>query len=320
MDKRGLPFNILTGGRGTGKTYGLLKYYLLKGETIIYMRRTQQQTNIAATKAMNPYKKLCEDFGMESAIEKGMVRSIYVDEATFPTAYFVALSTFSNIRGFDASDCTAIVFDEFIPEKRERPIRNEGEALLNAYETVNRNRELEGKPPLKLWMLSNTNDIVSPILRELGVLEIALKMERNREEQFIDKERGLQLISFYNSPISEQKSETALYKLAGQHYKEMALNNSYNFDAEEILPQDLRQFVPIAKLGEVTFYRHKSEYFFYATTHKVGSPDEYGTTEKQLDRFLKKYGYLYDEYCLGNLKVENMDVFYILETLLRKGI
>ena len=320
MDKRGLPFNVLTGGRGTGKTYGLLKYYLDKGDTIIYMRRTQQQTNIASTKAMNPYKKLCDDLGMDFEIEKGHVKTIYVNEATFPTAYFIALSTFSNIRGFDASDCSAIVFDEFIPEKRERPIRNEGEALLNAYETVNRNRELEGKEPLKLWMLSNTNDIVSPILKELGILEIALKMEKKQEEQYIDKERGLQLISFFFSPISELKGETALYKLAQKHFREMALRNSYNFDAEEIAPQDLRQYIPLVKLGEITFYKHKSDYFFYATTHRVGTPEEYGTTEKQLDRFLKKYGYLYDEYCLGNLKVENMDVFYILETLLRKGV
>lgn len=320
LDKKDVPFNILTGGRGTGKTYGLLQYYHQKHQPIIYMRRTETQIKIVSEKNMVPYKKYCDNNYFEYKVERGAVRTLYINEEETPTAYFCALSTFSNVRGFDASDCTAIVFDEFIPEKRERPIRNEGEALLNAYETVNRNRELYGEKPLKIWLLSNTNDIVSPILSELGLLETALRMEKSGEEMFMDRRRGLQMVNLRNSPISERKEDTALYKIAGQHYKTMALQSSYNFDAVEIKPQDLRQFTPLCRLGEITFYQHKSDWFFYATTHRLGTVEEYGSSEKELSRFLKRYGYLYDEYVLGNLKVENMEVFYILETLLRKNV
>ena len=37
-----------------------------------------------------------------------------------------------------------IIFAEFIPEAHERLIKNEAAALFNFYETINRNRELDG--------------------------------------------------------------------------------------------------------------------------------------------------------------------------------
>ena len=46
----------------------------------------------------------------------------------------MALSTVSNLRGFDMSDCTLLIYDEFIPEPHERPLKNEAAALFNAYE------------------------------------------------------------------------------------------------------------------------------------------------------------------------------------------
>lgn len=315
IDSRDLPFNIITGGRGTGKTYGLLKYYLEKGETIIYMRRTGDQADMAGSEELTPYKSLCENEGMDYDIPKGKVKVLYIEGWNKPTAYFIGLSTISNIRGFDGSDCSAIVYDEFIPERQARKIKDEGEALLNAYETVNRNRELYGKPPLKLWLLSNTNDIMSPVLKEFNLLKIALEMEKSRTVRYVNQERGLQIVNLYDSPISEQKSDTALYRLAGEAYKEMALKNSYKFDQSCIKSHNLISFIPVATIGEITIYKHKSKHRYYCTTHRTGNPPVFGTGEKEVNRFFKSFGYLYDNYVLGYMDYETIDIYYIVKAI-----
>ena len=42
----GVPFIFLIGGRGTGKTYGALKYAVTHKRKIMLMRRTQSQADL----------------------------------------------------------------------------------------------------------------------------------------------------------------------------------------------------------------------------------------------------------------------------------
>lgn len=58
----------------------------------------------------------------------------------------MTLPSIANIRGFNGSQFEDVVFDEFIPERIVIKRKAEGDALLNAYVTINGNRELEGKP------------------------------------------------------------------------------------------------------------------------------------------------------------------------------
>jgi hypothetical protein len=46
------------------------------------------------------------------------------EEMPHPIGYTCALSTLSNMRGFDASDIQLLICDEFIPEKHERLLKN----------------------------------------------------------------------------------------------------------------------------------------------------------------------------------------------------
>lgn len=316
LDSRGLPFNILVGGRGIGKTYGLLEYYINRRETIIYMRRTAEQTKIAKSVDYTPYKKVCDNLGIGYDIPRGQ-NALYTDVMEKPTCYFMPLSTFGNVRGFDGSDCAAIVYDEFIPESTARPIKEEETALFNAYETINRNRELEGAPPVKLWLLSNTNNIVSPVLRGLGLLEIAMKLERSQQEQFIDRKRGIQYISFFDSPISVKKSETALYRLTNHTgFRKMALQNSYNFEGSDIKSRDLRQYKILCKIWDIYLYEHKADGIFYVSHHKSGTPEIYGTDERETKRFLRDHPYIYEAAILGDIEYEDMDCFYEMQIIL----
>ena len=51
-----VPFIFVLGGRGTGKTYGALKYLLDNDKRFIMMRRTQTQVDMIKDSAFNPFK------------------------------------------------------------------------------------------------------------------------------------------------------------------------------------------------------------------------------------------------------------------------
>ena len=51
-----IPFNFIIGGRGTGKTYGALKYTYENDIRFMLMRRTQAQCDLINKPEFNPYK------------------------------------------------------------------------------------------------------------------------------------------------------------------------------------------------------------------------------------------------------------------------
>ena len=143
------------------------------------MRRTQAQADLINKSDFSPFKPVCDDKHIEittAPVSKYNAKFIK-DEVVI--GYTCALSTIANMRGFDASDVKLLIYDEFIPERHERPIKSEGSAFLNAYETMNRNRELKGKRPLTVLCLANAFDIANPIFLELGLVGIAEKMKQN---------------------------------------------------------------------------------------------------------------------------------------------
>lgn len=59
--KYNVPFNFIVGGRGTGKTYGILKYMSDRKKRFIYMRRTQKQLDIISKPEFSPFKAINAD-------------------------------------------------------------------------------------------------------------------------------------------------------------------------------------------------------------------------------------------------------------------
>ena len=150
---------VIIGKRQVGKTYGVLQYMLDNDLYHILLRRTTAEIDtISSTPDLNPFKvfepkyhvglfkkgRFCEIKNYftdpDGAIEQGKQRGI----AT-------SLSQIASIRGFNGSAFTDLVFDEFIPEKGVVTRKTEGDAFLNAYTTINGNRELSGMPPLRCW-------------------------------------------------------------------------------------------------------------------------------------------------------------------------
>lgn len=309
-------FVFIYGGRGTGKTYGALQYAIDQGKGFLYTRRLLSQAEVTAGESLQPFNQLNMDrgwsivpfkdnkyswtFAESEQDEKGILRR--------GTRHGVmsAINTFKNIRGISAEWIDMFIHDEFIPELNERPIRGEATALFNAYESVNRNRELTGRPPVKLLCLANANDIANPVFMELQLVRAAEKIRKEGKDYiYIPKQRML-LVDLFRSEISERKSKTALYDLTrGTEFYNMAVKNVFTgVERGRIGHQNVREYRPIVRAGEITIYRHKSRKEYYVTVLATGNPPVFGTGEKDKERFRRKYGWLWKEYMQRNLIFE----------------
>lgn len=290
-----MPFTWIVGGRGTGKTYGALKYAYESHTRFILMRRTQAQTDLINKPEFNPYKAINQDLGTDIQVKS---ISKYNSKIFEPAengeqllGYTCALSTISNLRGFDASDCKLLIWDEFVPEKHERPIKGEGAAFLNAYETINRNRELKGEPPLQVLGLANAFNIANPVFLELGLVGRCEKMKNNDQEFFMDPERGILLVLLQHSRISKAKADTALYRLSSGSYRDMALSNDFIYNnSDSIKAQALKEYKLLCTVGEISIYRHKSKREYYVSEHRTGTAPLYKSDEVGIMRYRRKYG------------------------------
>ena len=308
----GYPFNFLVGGRGTGKTYTTLKVAREDERLFMLMRRTQSQADLISKPEFSVFKPLNEDLRWNV-----MVKSIskynsmfYTDdgETIHPVGYTCALSTISNMRGFDASDIQLLIYDEFIPEKHERLLKNEADALFNAYETMNRNREIKGVAPIQMVCLANANDITNPVFESLKLIRIADRMQKGNTDRWTDDRRGIQLIMLHRSPISRKKANTALYNLTeGPDFASMAIDNDFNVDRQHIRPRPLSEYVPVCSIGELCIYRHKSENRIYATTHLSGVFNrKYSLSESDRLHYQRIYRVHWDMYIGNKLDFEDV--------------
>ena len=304
--QRKLPFNFVVGGRGSGKTYTALLQAVLDKRTFIYLRRTQSQCDLINKMEFSPFKAINRDqhWNIQAKpISKYNAGFYEVDESgeTDPVliGYTAALSTISNLRGFDASDVSLIIYDEFIPEHHERPIKNEGSAFLNMYETINRNRELTGGKAVQVLALANANDMANEIFITLKLVQKAEKMAENKTEILVDQQRGIGIYMLEYSPISAEKQQTALYRLMedSSEFSQMAVHNAFSLDnIDRIGSRNLREFQAVVQVGELTIYRHKSKNEFYVTEHASGNPRSYGIGDIELKRFQISYAYLWQRY------------------------
>lgn len=320
--EKGYPFTFIVGARGTGKTYGALRYALQSHRRFIYMRRTKSQTDIINKPDFSPFKSISRDLQTEvickpiSTYNSGFYLTEGDEVLPTPIGYTAALSTIAKMRGFDASDVDLLLYDEFIPENHERPIKDEAIAFFNAYETINRNRELGGERPLQAICMSNSNVLANPYFLELQLVTRAERMSEKGIEYYTDDHRGICIIILNNSPISEKKSHTALYRaLSGGSYSSMALYNKFaDLEEAHTKARPLIEFTPVVKIGELCIYKHKSKREYYASTHCTGKPVEYGTTDTDKVRFKRKYPYLWHAFLNEHMDFEN----YIAYALFHK--
>lgn len=305
-------FNFIIGGRGIGKTYGALKYLMEGGEKFFFLRRTQTQIDTISLPEFSPFKSLNEDFDRDvKMIPSGKYMKLIIEENEKGENNILgaaaALSTISNIRGFDSRDIKILVFDEFIPEKHERLIKNEADAFFNAYETINRNRELSGSSALKVIALSNSNNISCPIFSELGLINTIDKMIKSGKDEYVSKQKDLSIFNIVRSPISERKKETALYKITkdNSEFYKMSIENSYGGENYNIANRKLIEYKPIVNYGDIGIYIHKSNHKGYVSFTKNNNVQSFSTSSIDKIRFKKSYSILWEAFIRNKMEFES---------------
>lgn len=268
-DNKLRPFTFIVGGRGIGKTYSAIDAGLTEHKhQFLYLRNTREQLQESCGVFGNPFKKWATDHKRDirliSEKNHAVIREWINDgQKIIPIdiGSGANLSTFENLRGVDLSETNFILFDEFI-ENRTLTF-DQFKAFLHMYETVNRNRELEGLPPCKCVLLSNAQRLGNPILRGFNLIPIIENMQKNGQRSYAE---GPIRIELPFSEVSEAKKNTALYQATqGSRFNEEALNNNFINDSfTGVKKVNINEYTPLVCIDDIYIYKHKSELNYYA--------------------------------------------------------
>lgn len=320
-----MPVQVFIGLRGCGKTYSGLRglAYEEDGVTVkrspskfCYLRHTETQLKICSGIGGNPFKKLNANLNSEIipkffSNEKTTYffdRNIY-DKSNKDSAihigYGVALSTFGNMRGGDMSDVDEILFDEFIdPSKHVRSLCKDcGKDFSHLRETIGRNRELEGKPPLQIKLLSNSVSLDSPILLDLGIVHSIAHMIVEKQTRMTIKEKGVYIELIDNAKFRELKKKTTLYSGidSDSEFVRQALNNEFVDDNFDFVRKKvaLNEYLPYVSIAdEVTIYQHKHRDEYFATNKSI-QKGRFRYSNRQYDVFYEMWNIPYRRWILG---------------------
>ena len=314
--KAGYVFNFITGGRGIGKTYGFILFFVLNKIPFILMRRTEKEAEIEADPKTSSVSKVLADLDIpcRSRVHGKTLRSLYRTDTDQEICTVVGLSTFASFRGINLSSYDYILYDEFITEPHVRALKREGHALSSAYETINRNRELLGQDPVRLFALSNSLNIANDIFIEFGLVSAAEQLTMNHEEIYI-RDRTLLLV-LQNSPVSKKKKQTALYSAGSEEYARMAISNEFIAnDFRYVKKQPLNEYIAEWSVGDLYVYRHKTRDEWYITFKAAQLPksSRYGSNYMDLERMKRDKLRFWWSYLDGYVKFDSYNAVALFE-------
>ena len=316
-----MPIKIIIGPRGCGKTYSVLDFFQEQSSDtskMLYMRRDGTEIDSCSSEYGNPFKKLNEDKHYDIhpfQISKFNGFGIARDDDQNVIGYGVALSTFASMRSQDFSDVDRIFFEEFIPEKHKRKIKGEGAALLNLYETVNRNRELFGQKPVEMVMCANGIDLANPILLELGATSIIAKMLANGQRRMTIPEKSLYIEVIPKTQVSMLKKNTVLYRLSSEDFAEDALDTKFRGADLEFVRKNvnLRSYKTEFSYSDYVFFSNQEHY--YVANSRV--PCKVEIPEREINRlqalFAPRYRILR---AMGNIYFDDYVTLALFDKLL----
>lgn len=327
IDSRKAWLNIILGKRQVGKTYGTLLQMLKKDYQHILLRRTTAELDtISGSPDLNPYKVFEPEFKVglfRQAKKLCRICDWLPDEngKAIPGSQrglATSLAEIAHIRGFSGQSFTDLVFDEFIPEKGVITRKSEGEAFLNAYVTVNGNRELEGKPPLRAWMLANTNRIDSPILEALNVADDVLYMRRKGLEEFMT-DTGVFIVQPDSARITELRSETALMKQVNRksEFYGMAMENEFSYDASPYVKTiPIKHLQPVWSYDEKLYCWERSEgYYICRAQFRSSNAMHYTSSRTDRERLQMEFAWMKPYYYAGCILFSDLRVLSIFKQI-----
>lgn len=318
-DRNNIAFIVIIGKRQIGKTYNVLKLMLDEHKNFILLRGVKTELDMLKRNVNSPFEKIKGyenkiKFESETEYTASIVRIDTGEDGDTKTTIGMAgaLSSIGRIRGFNGDIYTDVVYDEFIPESHLLKVRHADDAFNNMYTTIAGNRELEGRPPLRVWLLANSNNLDNDILKALNITEVVERMSLRGEESRILKERGIMIILPDSEVITEKRKQTALYRAIGGNSKfaKMAYGNEFAYnDYTDVASKPLAEYKPIITAGTMIIHLHKAEKTLYITSlMKCKIPHVYTDTEYGRMTFCKDYPEIKAAYLRGRITFQSMSI------------
>lgn len=298
--------NIVIGPRNAGKTYSILRRLLEEGKQFLFVRSTEKAAlTVMGGDEINPFVPINRDTGsdVKASKVKGIKGLIRLMDGETPVGYVTALSQIATVRGFSMPDVDVLVYDEFVPHPGEVIPRQSEQCrqLLDLAGTVNRTRELQGREPLKAWLMGNSDNLGCPVLLDLNFIQPILSMKEKGENYRILPNRNTALFLLDDSPIAEKLKTVSAWAaiMQGNDYARMMYDNDFVYDdLSDCRPASLNQYAPEAVIPGLMIMRHNSGNGFYirAYTGSAAAVPIYTHTDRDRARAQRDYHYLYPMY------------------------
>lgn len=284
--------NFFIGGRGIGKTFSTFSF-IYPLQPFIYARNTEVQMDECCSEFGNPFKKWNKVTGHALKMRKEKKHSLIIDglgEDEHIVGYGASLSNVGALRGVDLSDVKIGVLDEFI-EKRTLNF-NQGAYYDDFYETVNRNREIEGEEIFKCILLSNAQALNNSILSRKDLITPIENMINTGQQTW---SRGDSFVCLPVSEVSDLKANTAFYSSikGSKTYAEAIENRFANDSFYAIKKRPLKEYVGVCQIDDIYIYKHKSSGKYYACASQCLNVPIFSSKDN-FSLFYRTYGRAFD--------------------------
>lgn len=284
---------------------------------MLYIRNQATDLDLSIDPEGNPFKRLNKDFGWDIYLERHNKICQIVErmnpqdpeDVPITRGVAIALTTSRNIKGFDMSDYTLGVYDEFIPDEGVTLRTNEGNAFVRLYETIARNREILGEEPFKCILLSNATQINSRVLVALGLENRVETMVRTGQKRLTIPEKGIRIVMPQQEKLKELKAQTAIYKAIGKNSKiaQHALNNHFtSMSLQYVAKRKLSEYKGLDCYEGMYIYKHKSRIEYYISRSHC-DVEQYNATDSFM-LFKKKYWFLREYMVDGHFIYESYQI------------
>lgn len=317
--------------RGTGKTYSALWTGYWKHIKIAYMKRTNDDVKLICKYDsknkfdLSPYVAVNRDKGTNvhpRLIDKG-IGGFYIGENEddvkgAPIGLIFSLNAIKSIKGIEASDCDWMILDEFIPQQGEVVKHAEGDMLLDLYMTLSRDREDRGKPPLKLILFANAEDIVCPIASTLEIVDDLAELTASGKTHKFLEDRGILLHHVIEYKTSENQKRGIYKAMKDTAWGRKSFEGDFaNNDFSNVVKRSVKRMSPFIHLHYKNYdwyvYIDKNGAYYMSKT-KQRCPYEYDlNTENHQKGFYIDFGIDLRNGCIdGNMKFETYSMYDII--------
>lgn len=314
---------FFVGGRAIGKTFNIITYLIEHDIMFLLVRSYDDEFKVSCTDAMNPFVKHNRIYHWHITTKKinsylGGIYDSTDEDNPILLGYISSLTSIGHIRGWTGLDDVQVIFyDEFIQLKGQKRIPGQGQKVRDLYETVNRNRELEGQKPVKIIFASNANTINNDVLVEYGCINPIMKMVRSGQEY--KKIGDLTLVYPMFSEISEKKSKTANYN-GNSKYNRMAINNQFegyysgNVKSIKLTGSELKCIY-----DDMFFYITPDSHIYISYSKQGSCKLVYGDSDFETEQFTKKNRWLIDAYLDNRILFENDEIEVRFNQIFERG-